>query len=134
MLIEDVLRDAIEYNEIELQAICLYAINVDKKDQSRSAKELNEYFIKERRQEMTNKINEFMEKLNMKRFRGVYEVFDGQLTHYVYADTKEQSMYLVKGISAEIMLDDDELYVNGATRKIKDLIKGKQTPYIIGGN
>src|SRR5699024_11416217 len=81
---------------------------------------------------MTNKINEFMEKLNMKRFRGVYEVFDGQLTHYVYADTKEQSMYLVKGISAEIMLDNDELYVNGATRKIKDLIKGKQTPYIIG--
>src|SRR5699024_4286532 len=134
MLIEDVLRDAIEYNEIELQAICLYAINVDKKEQKASDKEINEYYVRERRKEMTNKINEFMEKLNMKRFRGVYEVFDGQLTHYIYADTKEQSMYLVKGMSAEIMLDDDELYVNGAIRKIKDLIKGKQKHYIIEGN
>jgi len=135
VLIKDVFADAIEHDEVELQAIIIYATQESKEcSMNDEAKKLNDYFAKENREEMKPKINAIMDKLQMKRFRGVYEVFTSGEVFYIYADTKEEAMYLKRSIGARLLLHTDLINYNGKNRTVKELIKGKKTPHIIGGS
>jgi len=130
LTIKQLLEDAIEYDQIELQALILYAVAEDKScsmDDDKSV--LNKYFTGN---QPHNKVVAMMNKNKMNPQKGVYEVRKTSGTIYVYANDRNEALYRAKGIDAVKLPSHYQLDVNGQIKTVRELTVGRQAPSVLG--
>lgn len=124
--------------ETDLQALMMFLLfekQVISMDDDSS--ELERYYLDKHRQRMTDEINQYKQKMNMKYKPETYEITNGKETLYVYALTGSEAEYLAgkKGIYGTIRKCSrhEIMELEGKRMSLAAITKNKQAPQILGG-
>src|SRR5690625_278940 len=138
MTIGELYELAIEYDQIDLQALIMFLVfekQVHTTDEDKSVLDL--YFLERHHERMTQELTEYKKKMNMTYPPDVFEVETTVGTLLIYANDMQQTRgfaihngYEVTDV--RVTLKDDEYFVNSVKTSMKELTKNKKSPSILG--
>lgn len=137
MTIKELFELAIEYEQIDVQALIMFLVfekQVHTMDED--VKVLDLYFLEKHRERMTKEINEYKQKMKMKYPADFYVVKTKKHLLYIYAYNKTQAMLHAKTngyqpVKAKL-IGNELMHTNNSFVRLKDLVKNKKAPYLIG--
>lgn len=141
MLIKQILHEAFENDDINLQALIMFLVfekEVLSMEDDKSKLDL--YFLPKHEERMGSELTVYKKKMKMKEAPTCYrlETSNGE-TLYVKADGEQQARAFVLSLNYQITTinitpDSQLMSFNGKNITMKEIMKDKPSPYLIGVN
>lgn len=141
MLIKQLLHEAFQENDINLQALIMFLV-FEKEVLTMESKqtELGLYFLPKHRERMNEELTEYKRKINMQEKSSCYKVptSNGE-TLYIKAKHDQQASAYAQSLNYKItkisiVAESMVMSFNGKNLTIKEIMKDKQEPYLLGVN
>ena len=141
MLIKQILHDAFQKNDANLQALIMFLVFEKEVLSMESDKsELDLYFIPKHHERMNKELINYKKKMNLVDKSSCYKFFTSRgETLYIKAKHEQQAIAYVQSLNYKILemrhvSDSMLMSFNGVDKTIKEIMGGKPEPYLLGVN
>ena len=141
MLIKQILHEAFQKNDINLQALIMFLVFEKEVLSMESDKsELDLYFLPKHQERMNKELRAYKQKMNLVDKPSCYKVFTKRgETLYIKAKHEQQAKAYAQSLNykvLEIKYVSESMLIsfNGVNKTIRDIMGGKPEPYLLGVN
>ena len=141
MLIKQILHEAFQKNDINLQALIMFLVFEKQVLSMESNKsDLDLYFLPKHQERMNKELRAYKQKMNLVDKPSCYKVFtaSGQ-TLYVKAKHEQQARAYAQSLNYKVLeikyvSESMLMSFNGVNKTIRYIMGGKPEPYLLGVN